>query len=72
MTPSLLTWAAMLSVLAAVDVLAWAGVIPIETLTVTLWRAQRAHAWLGFVLLCSLMALTVHVVSLPSPLEGHP
>jgi hypothetical protein len=72
MNPSLLTWAAMLSVLAAVDALAWLGLLPIDTLTVTLWRAQRAHAWLGFVLLCSLMAVTVHVIILPSPFEGHP
>jgi hypothetical protein len=71
MTTSVAVWCGLIALLLAVDALAWLRVLPIDTLTVTLWRVQRAHAWIGCALLCTLIALTVHLVILPSPMEGH-
>ncbi|MDI3260076.1 MAG: hypothetical protein QJR02_10310 [Sinobacteraceae bacterium] len=69
---SVAVWCALVALLLVVDALAWLGLLPIDTLTVTLWRVQRAHAWIGYALLGTLIALTVHLVILPAPWEGHP
>ncbi|MDI3259458.1 MAG: hypothetical protein QJR02_07155 [Sinobacteraceae bacterium] len=64
-------WCGFIAAILVVDGLAWAGLLPIQTFSVWLWQMQRAHGWIGYALLATLIALTLHLVVLPYPWQGH-